>query len=99
MSGQLSTYNVINRQAPKQGADGIVNGIAHQIRDAVSAQSPRGDTGQYAAGWQVEKIKAGIYRGFNTVPYGNYVEYGTRHMQAQPVFGRVIASYRARVSR
>lgn len=99
MASGLSTYRVINRSAPKQAADAIVAGIANQIRDAVAGQSPRGETGAYAAGWQVEHLKAGVYRVFNNVPYGKYVEYGTRYVQARPVFGRVISSVRARVSR
>lgn len=99
MSGTASTYQVINRQAPKQAADGIVRGIAEQIRGAVSAQSPRGRTGTYAGGWRVERIKPGVYRVFNETPYGRYIEYGTRYVHARPVFGRVISGVRARVSR
>jgi hypothetical protein len=95
----LSTYQVLNRQAPKQAADGIVAGIANQVRDAVASQSPRGRTGSYASGWRVEKLKAGVYRVINEVPYGRFIEYGTRYVPARPVFGRTIANVRARVSR
>lgn len=99
MASGGSTYQVLNRQAPKMAADGIVRGIAEQIRGAVAAQSPRGRTGRYADGWRVRKLKAGVYQVFNEVPYGRYVEYGTRYVPARPVFGRVVSNVRARVSR
>jgi hypothetical protein len=99
MAGQLSTYQVLNRQAPKQAADGIVRGIADQLKSVMMAQSPHGRTGQYAAGWRLERIKPGIYRVFNEVRYGKYVEYGTRFVPARPVFGRNITLIRSRVSR
>jgi hypothetical protein len=99
VSGAASTYQVLNRKAPKQAADGIVRGIAEQIRGAVAAQSPRGRTGRYAGAWRVERIKPGIYRVLNDTPYGRYIEYGTRYVHARPVFGRVVSTYRARVSR
>jgi hypothetical protein len=94
-----STYQVLNRQAPKMAADGIVAGIANQVRDAVAAQSPRGKTGRYAAGWRVQKLKPGVYQVSNEVPYGRFIEYGTRYVPARPVFGRIISGVRARVSR
>jgi HK97 gp10 family phage protein len=98
MASGYATYRVLNRSAPKAASDGIVQSIANLVRDTVAAQSPR-DSGHYAASWQVAHLKAGVYQVFNPVPYGKYVEYGTRDMPAQPVFGRVIASVRARVSR
>jgi hypothetical protein len=99
MSGQASTYQVLNRQAPKLATDGIVRGIAEAIRSGVAAQEVRGRTGNLGGGWRIERIKPGVYRVLNEVPYGKYVEYGTRFMPARPVFGRVISQYRARVSR
>jgi len=98
VSGRYSVYTVLNRRAPKAAADGIVAGIANQIRDTVAAQSPR-DTGDYASSWAVKKIKPGIYQVYNPVPHGKYVEYGTRYVPARPVFGRVISQVRSRVSR
>jgi Bacteriophage HK97-gp10, putative tail-component len=99
VSGTASVYQVLDRSQPKQAADGIVRGIAEQLRGAVSAESPRGRTGTYAGGWRVERIKAGIYRVFNETPYGKYIEYGTRYVPARPAFGRSISNIRARVSR
>ena len=103
MPGQASVYQVLDRTQPKQAADGIVRAIAEQLRSAVTTQSPRGHLmdpeGRFADGWRMERIKPGIYRVFNEVPHGKYIEYGTRHMPARPVFGRNISLIRSRVSR
>lgn len=92
------TYQVTNPKAPFLAADPKIRRIANAIRQTVEAESPR-DTGLYAGSWEVTRVRPATYWVSNRTPYGRYVEYGTRHMRARPVLGRVVAAVRAQVGR
>jgi HK97 gp10 family phage protein len=93
-----SEYRVLDSTLPRQATDAVVARVANGIRDAVMSQQPH-RTGALAGGWHVTRLNPSVYLVANDVPYGRYVEYGTRSMPARPVFGQVIAQVRAQVSR
>lgn len=88
-------FRVLDPRAPREVTDRDIQRIANAIRDEVTARTPR-RTGRLAAGWQVSRVRPGTWRVSNEVPYGRFVEYGTRHQPARPFLGPVIARWRHR---
>lgn len=93
-----ASYTVHNPEAPRLAVDAQIESIARQLLAATVAATPR-DTGRLAAGWRIEKIRPAKFRVYNDVPYGRYVEYGTRRKAPVAFFGRAIFTYRSRYSR
>jgi hypothetical protein len=90
------TFTVWQRQAIRQLVDPGIGDIAAQIARQTAAESPR-DTGLYARSWTVTKGRFPAVRFVsNPVPYGRFVEFGTKHRRANPAFGRTIARWRNR---
>lgn len=95
MAGSV-TFRVTSKMAARRAAAPIVRQIALQLRADAAAATPR-DSGILAANWQLlPGDDPGTWFVQNPTPYARYVEYGTKHRNADPFFGRVIARYRAR---
>ena len=91
-----ATFKVTNREAPRRAADPYIEHVAEGMRDELVNRSPR-DTGRYASAWQVLPGRGpGIRLVANATPYARFVEFGTIHEPARPVFGQVLAETRAR---
>jgi hypothetical protein len=89
------SYHVINGIAARLAADAGVARFAEAMRSELQAASPHGPTGDYARGWQIRRGRVPAVRIIeNATDYGRYVEYGTKHMRAQPVLGQAIARRR-----
>lgn len=93
-----STVTIFDRRAPYRLADPQVRDIAERLRADIAAATPR-RSGRLAAGWAVTRVRDAHYWVLNPVPYGRFVEYGTRTAPARPAAGRTLASYRARWGR
>ncbi len=95
MSG--SVFKVTNAMAARRAVQPGVRGIATSIMQESSGRTPV-DSGEMKAGWQIKPGRdPGTTLVVNRVRHAVYVEYGTRKMPAHPVFGPVLAEWRARV--
>jgi len=89
----MSTFRVVNREAPRMAVDPNMRAMAEKIRDDAAALSPR-LTGRLAGSWTVEKVHDASYTVSTDVPYAPYVEYGTRFMRGAHMLGRAKAKAR-----
>lgn len=95
MSKGKVSFVVTNPDAMFEAVDPGVGAVARELAGAASAGTPR-RFGALAAGWTVNRSGNGRYGVINTVPYGRFVEYGTRHMRAASMMGRAAAVLRGR---
>jgi hypothetical protein len=88
-------FTVLDAEQPKRLVDPGVRQIANDL-SATAASATPSETGQLRAGWHVERRGTSAYIVINTVPYGRYVEHGTRYVSARPMLGPAVFAARSR---
>jgi len=93
MAGAAAQFTFSNRAAARLAVQQDVKQVATQIAAAARDLSPRGESGEFAAGWEVVAGRdPGTWLVVNMVPHGLYVEYGTTDSPAQPSLGPAAAA-------
>lgn len=98
MAGDMSTFRWINKQAAFDVPFAELRKIAAEVLAGAVARCPQ-DTGNLARSIDMREDGTGARRGFvvgTNVHYAPHVEFGTKHMAAQPYLGPALLAAKRR---
>lgn len=87
-------FTVFDASAPDRAVAPDVLKAAQAVAADAAAGTPR-RTGALAGGWTVTGDGESGATVSNSVSYGPYVEFGTRHMRGAAMLGRAVAAARS----
>lgn len=96
------SYEITDHRAPRVAASPMIRQLAERIMADAAAATPH-DTGRLRDNWHVEAGRdPGTFFVANDVPYGRFVEYGTKNPDGswrtppRAMLGRAVARRRSR---